>query len=127
MLHEKTRRLAADPNFAVLTTRMPDGTAQSHVMWVGADDDHLYLNTEIHRRKFRNVQADPRVTVTIIERHNPYSFVEVRGTVVETIGGPAARAHIDELSLRYGGKPYGNPIRSERVILKVRPDREVVH
>lgn len=126
MLHEKTRELASGKNFAVFTTLLADGTPQSHVMWVDADDSHLYINTEIHRQKFKNVERDPRATVTIVDADNPYSFVEVRGTVVDTIGGPEARDHIDELSQRYFGKPYPNQVKSERVILKIRPDRELV-
>lgn len=126
MLHEKTRELASGKNFAVLTTLLPDGTPQSHVMWVDADDSHLYINTEIHRQKFKNVERDPRATVTIVDADNPYSFVEVRGTVVDTVGGPEARDHIDELSQRYFGKPYPNRVTSERVILKIKPDRELV-
>lgn len=126
MLHEKTRELARGKNFAVLTTLLPDGTPQSHVMWVDADETHIYINTEIHRQKFKNVERDPRATVTIVDADNPYSFVEVRGTVVDTVAGPEARDHIDELSQRYFGRPYSNKVTSERVILKIRPDREFV-
>jgi PPOX class probable F420-dependent enzyme len=126
MLHPRTKALASGKNFAVLTTLLADGTPQSHVMWVGADDSHLLINTEVHRQKFKNVERDPRATVTIVDAENPYSFVEVRGTVVETIGGQKARDHIDELSERYFGYPYRNAIASERVILKIRPDRELV-
>ncbi len=127
MLSEATQELAEGPNFAVLTTKMPDGHAQTHVMWVGHDGEHLLINTEVHRQKARNVTRDPRVTVTIIERDVPYSFVEVRGTVTETVTGRPARRHIDDLSLKYNGRPYpGGQITSERVILKVRPDREFV-
>ncbi len=79
------------------------------------------LNTERHRRKFRNVEADPRVTVMIMDKANSYDYVEVRGTVVEMVGGQEARAHIDQLSVKYTGQPYGTPIESERVILKIRP------
>jgi PPOX class probable F420-dependent enzyme len=126
MLHEKTRALATGKNFAVLTTLLADGTPQSHVMWVDADETHLYINTEIHRQKFKNVARDPRATVTIMDQANPYSFVEVRGRVVGTIGGQEARDHIDALSQRYFGRPYRNKITSERVILKIEPQREVV-
>ncbi|HEU0170041.1 MAG TPA: PPOX class F420-dependent oxidoreductase, partial [Acidimicrobiales bacterium] len=57
---------------------------------------------------------------------NPYSYGEVRGEVVETVTGPEARAHIDALSQKYMGTDYGNPIQSERVILKVAPRRQFV-
>ena len=126
MLHDKTKALAAGKNFAVLTTLLSDGTPQSHVMWVSADDTHLYINTELHRQKFKNVERDPRATVTIVDAEDPYCFVEVRGRVVETVGGQAARDHIDELSVRYFGRPYSNKITSERVILKIEPERELV-
>jgi hypothetical protein len=32
-------------------------------MWVDADDQHLLINTEVHRQKFRNVERDPRVNM----------------------------------------------------------------
>lgn len=127
MLEEKTRRLASGKNFAVLTTLMPDGTPQSHVMWVDHDEEYILINTEVHRRKFKNLAQDARATITIIDSENAYSYVEVRGRVVDQIGGQEARDHIDALSQRYFGKDYSNPIQSERVILKIEPEREVIH
>lgn len=127
MLHEKTRDLAAGPNFATISTLMPDGTPQTHVMWVDADGEHVLVNTEVHRTKYRNLARDPRATVTILDREDPYSYVEVRGRLVSEVRGPQARDHIDELSRKYLGRDYQNPITSERVILVIRPEREVVH
>jgi len=123
MLDDTTRQLAQGRNFAALTTLLPDGRPMTQIMWIDADDEHIIFNTEIHRQKFTNVGHDPRVTVAIIDADNPYHYAEVRGHVVETITGPDARAHIDALSQRYNGAPYANPITSERVIVKVRPDR----
>lgn len=121
MLDDKIRALAAGKNFAAVTTLMPDGSPQTTPLWVDADGEHLLLNTEVHRQKYKNVSRDPRITVTIIDAENPYSYGEVRGEVVETITGPDARAHIDALAQKYQGTDYGNPIQSERVILKVAP------
>ena len=116
-------QLASGPNYGVLATLMPDGEPQTSVVWVDSDGEHLLVNTEIHRQKFRNVRHDPRATVTIWDHDDPYTYVEVRGDVIETIGGPEARAHIDQLSRRYRGTDYQNPITSERVILKIAPTR----
>lgn len=127
MLHAKTRALCDEPNFATLTTLFADGTPQTQVMWVGCDDTHIHINTEIHRAKYHNAVRDPRVTVTIWDAANPYSYVEVRGRVTDTVGGEEARAHIDELARRYTGADYANEVTSERVILKITPDREVIH
>lgn len=127
MLHDKVRTLAEGANFAALTTVLPDGQPQTHIMWVGCDDEHLIINTEVHRRKFKNVERDPRVTVTIWDADNPYSFVEVRGRVVETVTGDEARGNIDALSQKYMGRDYASDIQSERVILRIAPDRQVIH
>ncbi|HEX9992401.1 MAG TPA: PPOX class F420-dependent oxidoreductase [Acidimicrobiales bacterium] len=125
MLDERIRALAEGPNFAAFTTLLPDGTPMTHVMWVAADEEHVLINTEVHRQKYRNVRRDPRVTVTIIDHENPYHFAEVRGTVVDTVTGPEARASIDELSMKYGGRPYPeDSIESERVILRIAPNRQ---
>ena len=110
---------------AALTTLLPDGQPQTHVMWVDADEQCVLINTELHRQKAKNVQRDPRVTVAIMAADNPYDFVEVRGRVVEIVRGDAARAHIDELAQKYTGKPYAMPITSERVILRIEPTRIV--
>ncbi len=126
-MREKTLELAKGPNFAVLTTLLPDGTPQTHVMWVGTDEKHILLNTEVHRTKFANLETDPRATVTIIDADDPYSYAEVRGKVVDRVTGDEARHHLDELSRKYTGSDYSNKIQSERVILKVAPDREVIH
>ena len=125
-LHVMTLELACGQNFAALTTLLSNGHPQTQVMWVDADDQHLLINTEVHRQKFRNVERDPRVTLTIWDKEDPYRFVEVRGEVVEKVRGPEARNHIDELSQKYKGEPYRSRIRSERVILRIAPLRQVI-
>lgn len=128
MLDEKTRSLAEAKSFAVLSTLMRDGQPQTQTMWVDTDGEHIILNTEIDRAKYRNIERDPRVTVLIPEAGNPWSYSEVRGRVVETVRGPEARAHIDKMAKKYLGKDtYPNPIQSERVMLKIAPDRIVTY
>lgn len=116
-------QLASAKNFAAMSTLMPDGQPQTQLMWVHADEDHLIINTEIGRQKYRNVERDPRVTVTVFDADNPYRYIEARGSVVETVGGDAARANIDELSQKYTGGPYANPIGTERVLLRIAVDK----
>ena len=118
------KALATGKNFAALTTLFGDGQPQTQIMWVHADDDHVLINTEKGRQKFKNVSGDPRVTVTIFAADNPYQYVEARGRVVNAIDGDAARANIDELSQKYMGAPYGNPIGPEgRVLLEIEVDK----
>ena len=126
MLEEGVRRLAKGKNFAAFTTLLPDGQPMTHVMWVDCDDEHVLLNTERHRQKYRNIRRDPRVTVTIWDQDNPYRYAEVRGEVVEIVAGPEARAHIDALSVKYHGHEYRNRIQSERLLVRIKPLRQLV-
>lgn len=117
--------LSRGRNFAALSTLMPDGQPQTQMMWVGAEGDQLVINTTVGRQKFRNVQADPRVTVTVFEADNPYRYVEARGRVASTQDGPPAAESIDALSVKYTGGPYTMGPTDERVILFI--DVEHVH
>lgn len=123
-LDEKVIRLAKGKNLATVATLMPDGQPQALLTWVDADSDHILINTEPQRQRAKNVQRDPRVTVLIHSPDDPWDWAEVRGRVVETVSGQPARDHIDELSKRYVGTEYRNPIGEQgRIILKVAPER----
>ena len=124
MIEDKIRQLASGPNFGTIATLLPDGSPATHVMWVDCDDEHMLVNTETGRAKFANIERDPRVSIVVWNADDPYDYVEVRGKVVETMAGAEARAHIDELSHKYHGKAYSNPIETERVILRVAPERQ---
>ena len=124
MLKDSVKALATGKNFAALTTLFRDGRPQTHPMWVDADDEHVIVNTETGRQKYRNIERDPRVAIMIWDQEMPYRYAEVRGEVAEIITGPEAREHIDKLSQKMNGQPYGFPIQTERVILKIRPIRQ---
>lgn len=124
-LDPAVRDLAQGPNFAALTTLFDDGRPQTQIMWVDADDDHLLINTEVHRQKFTNVEGDPRVSVAIWDHTSAYRYVEVRGRVVGTVRGDEAREHIDHCSRVYTGHDYAPEITSERVVLRIAPDRVI--
>lgn len=117
------KAFATAKNFAALTTLAADGQPSTHMMWVDADDDHLIINTEVHRQKFKNMSNDPRVCVTVIDAESPYRYIEARGRVTEIVHGDEARSHIDVASRRYTGEDYAPPIASERVICKITVDR----
>jgi PPOX class probable F420-dependent enzyme len=126
VLEEGVRRLAKGRNFAALTTLLPDGQPMTHIMWVDCDDEHVLINTETHRQKARNIRRDPRVTVTIWDAADPYRYAEVRGEVTETVAGPEAREHIDSLSMKYHGHEYRNRIQSERLLVRIKPSRQLL-
>jgi PPOX class probable F420-dependent enzyme len=123
-LDEDTIRLAKGKNLATVVTLMPDGQPQALLTWVDTDGEYVLVNTEPQRQRAKNVAKDPRITVLIHSAENPWDWSEVRGHVAAAITGEEARRHIDELSRKYVGTEYRNPIGPQgRVILKVAADK----
>jgi PPOX class probable F420-dependent enzyme len=125
MLEPAIRELATGKNFGVLSFQLPSGQLASHVMWVDATEDHVLINTEVHRAKYQAMQKNPMVVVTVWDAANPYRYAEVRGRVVGEVRGDEAREHIDRCSQRYLGKDYQATIQSERVIVRIEPVRQI--
>ena len=123
-LDEDVTRLAKGKNLATVATLMPSGQPQALLTWIDADDEHVLVNTEPQRQRVRNVVRDPRITVLIQNEDNPWDWAEVRGHVAGTVTGDEARRHIDELSRKYTGQDYAQPVGPQgRVILKVAADK----
>jgi PPOX class probable F420-dependent enzyme len=118
------RDLFEKKGFAHLATVSTDGTPQSTPVWVDFDGAHVRFNTARGRLKDKNLQANPRVALSILDPENPYRYIQVRGRVVE-MSERGADAHIDALAKKYLGQdtyPYRRP-GEVRVIVKIAPDR----
>jgi PPOX class probable F420-dependent enzyme len=126
-LHPMTEELASGPNFAAVATIFPSGLVQNQILWCGLKDGRLVINTETHRKRYQNLQKDPRITVLIRDENDPYRYAEVRGEVTEFTTGQEARDHVDEVARKYLGHDYWpEAIKSERVILWVTPHRQTI-
>lgn len=127
-LHPTTLELARGANYAAISSLLPSGQIQTQYIWVHVDENgRLYVNTEVHRAKFRNLERDPRVTLCIRDEANPYRYAEVRGRVVETVDGDRARQDIDELAHKYFGTDYpAENIKSSRVMLFIEAERQTI-
>jgi len=110
--------------FAHVVTMFPNGLPHVTPVWIDYDagDDRLLINTESHRCKARNVSQNPAVAASMLDPDDPYRYLSVTGEV-EEMRTEGAREHIDRLSQRYFGEPYPVEIESERVVLRIRPDR----
>jgi len=124
-MDDDARRLLEAPNFCHVATLNEDGTPYSVIVWVDVDGDQVVLNTEQKRRWRRNVARDPRVSLLVADKDNPYTYVRVEGRVVEEDDSQAAWDHTDQLAQKYIGQekyPY-HAEGDERVMLRVAPDR----
>jgi PPOX class probable F420-dependent enzyme len=110
-------------SFWQLATINPDGSPTATPVWAEVDGDHVIVNTAIGRLKERNVRRDPRVALALVDRDDPYTWIEIRGRVVEFVEGEQADQSIDRLSGKYLGlERYTSRAPGEqRVILRIEP------
>jgi PPOX class probable F420-dependent enzyme len=127
-LPDRIKSLLDGKVFIVVGTVQPDGSPQMSPVWVKRDGDTLLFSTTVDRRKKKNLDRDPRVTVVVMNPEQPYEYAEIRGTAeMTTEGGPEL---IEELSQKYTGKKYAdfNPASArdaERVVVRITP-RKIV-
>lgn len=123
-LPDTARALLDRPEFATVATIEPDGRPHLSVVWVGRDGDDVLFSTVRGRRKTRNLERDPRTTLLVYPKDDPYTYLEIRGTA--TLVDDPTRSLIDEMSHKYEGKGWaGAP--DERVVVRVSADKVVWH
>lgn len=95
------------PVHGVLTTMMPDGQPQSSLVWCDYDGECACVNTTLERRKGRNLQANPRATLLVVDPQDTSRYLEIRGQVELVFDG--ALEHLDEVTRKYTTHPqyYG--------------------
>jgi PPOX class probable F420-dependent enzyme len=104
-LSDATLALLDGKNYAILATINPDGSPQTSVLWVGRDGNDLLFSTVAGRVKHRNMERDPRVSVTVLDSADPENYVELRGRVSMT--PDVGRALDTRLSWKYDGRDPG--------------------
>jgi len=75
------------------------------------------------RRRYHNLQRNPRTALSITDPDDPYRYLEIRGVTKEIEEDPD-NTFIDTLAKKYLGKdeyPWHQP-GDERVVVKVKPE-----
>lgn len=95
------------PIVAVLTTLMPDGQPHSCLVWADHDGTCARVNTTLERQSGRNLRADPRLSVLVVDPDNTARYLQLRG--VAELVRPGAIDHLDALTRSYTPHPcfYG--------------------
>jgi len=116
MLDPGVRALLDGANFVHLCTLMPDGSPHSSVVWGATHRDHAaFFTNNTESLKARNVVRDPRVSMSLADRDNPYRSGFLRGTVVGTLTGEEGDAFVDAMSVKFVGAAF--PMRDNTVYL----------
>lgn len=118
--------LMADLRYAVLAVNNDDGPPSQSVMWFDLDPEHddvIVMNTMVRRLKYRQLQADPRVSLLF---EDGLRWVAMRGTVELDADFDRALAGIMALARRYRGEPdrYAG---QERVIIRMHVEKVIRH
>ena len=119
----RAEALLKDKNFCNVATLRSDGSVHAVPVWVDLQDGRPVLNTAEGRAWPRNLERDPRITLTVQNLDNPYEYVTIRGRVAERTH-EGADAHIDALAMKYLGQdtyPYRQP-DEQRLIIRITPE-----
>ncbi len=122
-LNPEERALFERPNHALMGTIRPDGSPQVTPVWVMLEGDRVVVNSRKGRAKVRNVERDPRATVTVLDEADWNRWASVEGRVVE-VTEKGAKEHADVVSQHYDGTPFRALEPGEiRVRILIEPDR----
>ncbi len=99
--------LLTRPICGVLTTMQPDGQPQSSIVWVDFDGECACVNTTLERHKSRNMLANSKVSLLVVDPDNTGRFMQIRGDAELVTDG--ALEQTDRMAQKYTGRPqfYG--------------------
>ena len=119
-LPEAAKRWLDAGTYVTVGTIGADGRPHLSVVWATYDVDDVLFSTLTARRKYRNLTADPNVSVLWFPKDDPLTYVEVRGTATTSTDG--AIELIERLARTYVGRPYREvPGAVVRVTVRIRP------
>ena len=121
--------LLARPICGVFTTLAADGHPQSSLVWADYDGECARINTTLERQKGRNLLANPRVSLLVVDPDNTARFLQIRGDAELLYHG--AVEHLDILARKYTSHPcyYGHVYpreqraRETRVVVRIHARR----
>jgi PPOX class probable F420-dependent enzyme len=121
--------LLTRPIVAVLTTLMPDGQPHSCLVWTDFDGECARTDTSLERQSGRNMQANPKVSLLVVDPKNTARFLQIRGDAELVEVG--ALEHLDELTRKYTDHlcyyghvfPLEKRERETRVIVRIHARR----
>lgn len=121
LIPEQLRYLLDRPLYGHLATIRPDNTPQVNPMWFAWDGEFIKFTNTTVRQKYRNVQHNRAVAMSVVDPDQPYRYLEVRGVVERIEPDPKADFFV-ELARRYQlESPQVPGDAQHRVIYYVRP------
>ena len=97
----ESHRDLLDADVGVLTTIDSRGLPASSAVWFLHDDGEVRLSLNSSRLKTRNLQERPECSLFVLDRENPYRYLEIRGRA--RLEPDPDYAFADQVGAKYGG------------------------
>ncbi|WP_346536885.1 PPOX class F420-dependent oxidoreductase [Micromonospora sp. DPT] len=125
ILTDEDLALLSEPQLAHVATVEADGTPHVTPVWVDTDGEHIVFNTARGRQKYNNIERNPMVAVSVVDKADDFRTLWVKGTAELVTEG--ADEHIDRMAKKYLGQdtyPFRQP-GEERVIVRITPTQKL--
>jgi PPOX class probable F420-dependent enzyme len=119
----QTRFLHDEPNLGVVAALRGNGTVHQTVVWVDWDGGHVLLNLNTERAKLEHLRRDPRVSVLVLDRGNPFRWIAVDGRVAEITPDGAYEHIVRQAGVYLGRESYQLQPGEQRILVRIAPDR----
>ena len=119
--------LHEEPNLAVVAALREDGKPHQTPVWVDWDGEHVLLNLNNFRAKLEHLRHDPRVSVLVLDRNNPFRWIAIEGQVDEITTTGAFEHIVRQAGVYLGRDEYTLQEGEERILVKIGPERIEPH
>lgn len=123
----QARFLHDEPNLGIVAALREDGTPHQTVVWVDWDGEHVLLNLTADRTKLDYLQRDPRVSVLVLDRNDPFRWLRLEGRVAETTPEGAYEHIVRQAGVYLGKEEYPLKEGEQRILVRIALDRVEAH
>jgi PPOX class probable F420-dependent enzyme len=112
-----------EPNIAVVAVLREDGTPHQTPVWVDYDGEHVLLNLNNFRKKLEHLERDPRVSVLVVDRNDPFRWIGIEGRVAEVTPEGAYEHIVRQAGVYTGKEEYPLQEGEQRILVRIAPER----
>lgn len=120
---EQASFLHDQPNLGVVAALRDDGTPHQTVVWIDWDGEHVVLNLTSARSKLGYLRRDPRVSILVLDRKDPFRWLRVEGDVVGITPEGAYEHIVRQAGVYLGKEEYPRRPGEQRILVRIAPRR----
>ena len=109
--------------FASVATLRPDGQLSCNPVSIAWDGEKVRFSSQEGTKKVRNLRADARIALSVLDPDDPTRYVEIRG--IAEIEPDEDRTFVNQIAKKYMDTdvyPY-DPPETRRVVVTVHAER----